>query len=158
MAQAPPEVMFYHLERSSLDEALPRLLEKTLQRGWKAMVQTTTPEHATALDAHLWVWKDDAFLPHAVAGDARFADDAAMQPIWISTDDDAPNDADVLFLVDGAERDTIDGFTRCVVIFDGRDEEGLAQARAYWKTLKAADYPMTYWQEVAKGKWEQKGN
>ena len=150
------EVLFYHLERQTLEQALPLLLEATLKRGWKAVVQTTSAERLSALDSHLWTYKDDAFLPHAAKGDARFADTAAAQPIWLTAEDEAPNDANVLFLVDGAARASIDGFQRTVFMFDGRDEDSVSQARASWAGLKDSGHELTYWQQSAEGKWEQK--
>jgi DNA polymerase-3 subunit chi len=151
------EVLFYHLERQTLEQALPLLLEATLKRGWKAVVQTGSAERVAALDTHLWTYKDDAFLPHAAAGDARFTDSAEVQPIWLTAEDETPNEADVLFLVDGATRASIEGFTRTVFVFDGRDEESLTQARAAWAVLKDSGHALTYWQQSAEGKWEQKG-
>lgn len=150
------EVLFYHLERQTLEQALPLLLAATLKRGWKAVVQTSSAERLSALDSHLWTYKDDAFLPHAAAGDARFADSADAQPIWLTTEDETPNGADVLFLVDGAARASIDGFTRTVFMFDGRNEDSVAQARQHWAGLKDSDHELTYWQQSAEGKWEQK--
>ena len=150
------EVLFYHLERQTLEQALPLLLEATLKRGWKAVVQTTSSERLNALDSHLWTYKDDAFLPHAAKGDARFVDSAAAQPIWLTAEDEAPNDANVLFLVDGAVRASIDGFQRTVFMFDGRDEESVAKARKHWAGLKGSGHELTYWQQSAEGKWEQK--
>ncbi len=147
--------MFYHLERSTLDTTLPLLLEKTLQRGWKAVVQPSSLARVAALDTHLWVWKDEAFLPHASSEDPAFTDSLASQPIVLTAAADNPNEAEVLFLVDGAKREAVDGFTRCIVIFDGRDEEALAAARQYWSALKDAKYPLTYWQEKERGKWEK---
>ena len=108
-----------------------------------------------ALDSHLWTYKDEAFLPHAAKGDARFADIAADQPIWLTDEAETPNEANVLFLVDGAERDMIDGFERCVFMVDGRDEESVARARMRWSELKNAGHDLTYWQQTAEGKWEQ---
>ncbi len=35
-----PEIWFYHLERSTLDQVLPTLLEKTLERGWRALIKS----------------------------------------------------------------------------------------------------------------------
>ena len=150
------EVLFYHLERQTLEQALPLLLEATLKRGWKAVVQTGSDERAKALDAHLWTYKDDAFLPHGRKGDARFADSASEQPIWLTAEDETPNDANVLFLVDGAERQGIAAFERTVFMFDGRDEESLSRARASWAGLKDSGHELTYWQQSAEGKWEQK--
>lgn len=150
------EVLFYHLERQTLEQALPLLLEATLKRGWKAVVQAGSPERVAALDAHLWTYRDDAFLPHAAKGDAQFAEHAAEQPVWLTDGDDTPNGAEVLFLVDGAERTAIDGFTRCVFLFDGRDETGVAAARGHWSRLKDSGHELTYWQQNGEGKWEQK--
>lgn len=150
------EVLFYHLERQTLEQALPLLLEATLKRGWKAVVQAGSPERVAALDKHLWTYKDDAFLAHAAAGDARFAAHADAQPIWLTADDETPNDANVLFLVDGAARDAIDAFQRIVFMFDGRDEESLAKARRHWAGLKESGHALTYWQQSPEGKWEQK--
>ena len=39
MSDAGPEIWFYHLERSTLDQVLPGLLEKTRERGWRALVR-----------------------------------------------------------------------------------------------------------------------
>lgn len=150
------EVLFYHLERQTLEQALPLLLSATLKRGWKAVVQAGSETRMQALDSHLWTYQDETFLPHAAKGDARFADHADAQPIWLTDEDETPNGANVLFLVDGAERDAIDGFERCVFMFDGRDEENVTRARARWSELKDAGYELTYWQQSTEGKWEQK--
>jgi DNA polymerase-3 subunit chi len=150
------EVLFYHLERQTLEQALPLLLEATLKRGWKAVVQAGSEERMQALDSHLWTFKDEAFLPHAAKGDARFTETAASQPIWLTHEDETPNEANVLFLVDGAERDAIDGFERTVFMFDGRDDDNVARARARWAALQDAGHELTYWQQSAEGKWEQK--
>ena len=149
------EVFFYHLERQSLEQALPLLLQATLKRDWRAVVQAGSAARVEALDSLLWTWREDSFLPHARAGDARF--DPADQPIWLTADDDTPNGAHVLFLVDGAMRDNLAGFERSVVIFNGRDEAAVAEARTHWKTLKEADHELTYWQQNTGGKWEKQG-
>ena len=151
------EILFYHLERQTLEQALPLLLEATLKRGWKAVVQTGSEERVAALDTHLWTYKDAAFLPHAAKGDDRFAAHIATQPIWITDDGDTPNEANVLFLVEGAQRDGLEAFERCVFMFDGRDDESVARARADWAKLKEAGHQLTYWQQTTEGAWEQKG-
>ena len=150
------EVLFYHLERQTLEQALPLLLEASLKRGWKAVVQAGSAERVQALDAHLWTYKDEAFLPHAAKGDARFTDHQAEQPIWLTDEDETPNAAEVLFLIDGAERPSIEQFQRTVFMFDGRDEESLGKARASWAALKDSGHELTYWQQTQEGKWEQK--
>lgn len=145
------EVLFYHLERASLETVLPGLLEKTLERGWKAVVRARSREKIDALDAHLWTYRDDSFLPHGSGGDG------ALNPVWLTEGEDAPNGAEVLFLVDGATADpaALAGFVRCVAIFDGADEAALAAARAQWRAVKESGAAATYWRQSASGRWEK---
>ncbi|WP_310539790.1 DNA polymerase III subunit chi [Phenylobacterium sp.] len=146
----PCEVWFYHLERTGLDQALPELLEKTLARGWKAIVRATGPQRVEHLDGWLWAYRDESFLPHAPADEPG----AARQPILLTTSDENLNAADALFLVDGAEPGELGDYTRCVVLFDGGDEEALATARRQWKSVKAEGLPASYWKQQARG-WEK---
>ena len=144
------EVWFYHLERTGLDQALPELLEKTLQRGWKAMVRTPAEDRIDHLDAWHWRYRDDRFLPHAPASEP----DAARQPILLTSDIENLNAADALFLIDGAEPGDLSGYQRCIVVFDGADEDQLRTARAQWTAVKARGLPMSYWKQQARG-WEK---
>ena len=147
------EVLFYHLERRGLDEILPGLLEKTLERGWRALIRADTAERADAIDTRLWTF-NDGFLPHAQLGDG----DPARQPVLITVEEGNPNSANVLFLVSGAAPPAWDGtaeFTRVVFLFDGRDPAAVEVARAAWKEAKAAGHEVTYWKENSAGKWEK---
>ena len=144
------EVWFYHLERTGLDQALPELLEKTLQRGWRAVVRAGAPDRIEHLDGWLWSYRDESFLPHAPDGEPG----AHRQPILLTTGFENPNAADALFLVDGAEPGELAGYTRCVVLFDGGDEAALAQARSQWTAIKRAGFPVSYWKQQARG-WEK---
>lgn len=148
------EVLFYHLERSRLADVLPDLLEKTLERGWRALVRTSSQEAAAALDEALWTAREESFLPHAAGGAADFA---ARQPVWITTGAESPNGAHVLFLVDGATSDphAISTFQRCVTIFDGADAAAIEAARAFWKACRDAGRSVTYWRQTGQGRWEK---
>jgi DNA polymerase-3 subunit chi len=147
------EILFYHLERASLESVLPGLLEKTLERGWKAVVRAPSRTRIEALDGHLWTYREDSFLPHGAGPDAE------RQPIYLTDLDEAPNGADVLFLVDGAMTDAAGAgkFARCVTIFDGADADAVAAARAFWKTARAAGHEATYWKQSDSGRWEKQG-
>src|SRR5580692_10598417 len=125
MTETPCDVWFYHLERTSLDQALPELLEKTLARGWKAVVRAGAAERIEHLDGWLWSYRDDSFLPHGVADEPH----AARQPILLTTSQDRPNGAEALFLIDGAEAGPLDDYARCILLFDGRDEAAVTAAR-----------------------------
>ena len=151
MAEAvATEVWFYHLERTGLEQALPELLEKTLQRGWRALVRVREAARLQHLDSWLWTYRDESFLPHAPDDEPN----AARQPVLLTTGFENANGADVLFLVDGAEPGDLGGYARCVVLFDGGDEAQLAVARAQWSAVKASGAAVSYWKQQARG-WEK---
>ncbi len=145
------EIGFYHLTRTGPDQALPRLLDRTLATGQRALVLCPSQESVATLDQALWQCPEPAWLPHGTAADG----DAELQPIWLATDDSAPNGARFLFLVDGADTPRIGGFDRVFDLFDGRDEAAVAQARQRWKAAKQAGHALTYWQQGPRG-WEKK--
>lgn len=149
-AAAPCEVWFYHLERTGLDQALPELLEKTLARGWRALVRAQDKDRIEHLDSWLWSYREDSFLPHAPADEPG----AARQPILLTTAQDNPNQADALFLIDGAEPGALEPYTRCVVLFDGNDEDALKTARRQWTQVKGTGLPVSYWRQKGRG-WEK---
>ena len=147
------EVLFYHLQNMTLESVLPPLLEKSLERGWRVVVQSTSEERADALDAHLWTYRDDSFLPHATW---RVAD-AADQPIILAIEEGNPNRAQVRFLVDSAAVPAdADGYERMVLVFNGDDADALAAARAAWTDCKARGFTAAYWQTDERGRWQRK--
>lgn len=145
------EIRFYHLQRLALDAALPKLLERTLDRGWRAVVLTASAERVEALSGQLWTYDDRSFLPHGAAADGH----AEHQPVWLTERDENPNGARVLFLVDGMRSENLGLFELVCVLFDGRDESAVAQARADWKGYQDGGHTLTYWQQTDRG-WEQK--
>jgi DNA polymerase-3 subunit chi len=146
------EVLFYHLTLSTLEEALPALLERTLQRGWRAVVQTGSEERRDSLDAHLWVYRDDSFLAHGTDRDLH----APAQPILLTVSQDNPNGATVRFVVDGADPPPADGYERLVFMFDGHDNSQVEAARGHWTRNKTAGHSVTYWQQTDDRRWERK--
>ncbi len=147
------EVWFYHLERTGLDQALPELLDKTLARGWRALVRATGADRLEHLDGWLWSWREDSFLPHGLASEPL----AERQPVLLTTGADNPNGAQVLVLIDGAEPGDLGPYTRCLVLFDGKDEAQLGLARRQWSALKAAGAALSYWKQSGEGRWEKSG-
>jgi DNA polymerase-3 subunit chi len=147
------EILFYHLQHQRLEWVLPTLLEKSLERGWRVVVQASSDERVEALDAHLWTYRDDGFLPHGTPNDAE----AAEQPILITSGYDNANDAQVRFLVDGAPFpvDTA-AYQRVVLLFDGDDPDAVSAARERWTEAKAQGFEATYWQPDEQGRWIKK--
>lgn len=145
------EIGFYHLLRTPLERALPRLLERALGEGYRIVVRAASTERVEHLNALLWTYDDSSFLPHGSARDGN----AASQPIWLTDRDENPNAATLLVLVDGVEAGDLPAFVRCLDLFDGGDAEAVQAARERWRRALAAGHTLTYWQQTGAG-WEKK--
>jgi DNA polymerase-3 subunit chi len=143
------EIAFYHLTRGTLEQVLPRLLEKVLESGRRAVVRCPGPERVEALDRALWTWAPDSFLPHGTAADG-FSD---RQPIYLTDGTERPNGAEVLVLVEDAAEDGLETFERVLVPFDGGDPAAVERARGRWRAFRAAGHRLVYWQQDADGRW-----
>jgi DNA polymerase-3 subunit chi len=147
------EILFYHLQGQKLEGVLTPLLEKSLERGWKVIVQGASEERIEALDAYLWTYRDDGFLPHGTWREPE----AAAQPVLLTLTDSNPNAANVRFLIEGAPVPSDAGsYARIVLVFDGDDEVAVAAARAHWTDAKAKGFEATYWQPDEQGRWVNK--
>lgn len=146
------EVLFYHLQTRTLEEALPGLLEKCLERGWKTVVQTGSTERRDALDAHLWTYSEESFLPHGIRPEEL--NDRAVR---LTAEPDAAAGATVRFLVDRAvPPDDAAGYDRLVFLFDGNDPDAVLDARVQWKAMKGLGLAPTYWIQDDRGRWAKK--
>lgn len=146
------EVAFYHLQRSRLDDVLPALLSKTLDAGKRAVVVVGSESRIDQLDGVLWTRDPASWLPHGSRRDGN----AGEQPVWLTDTDENPNGAQFLFLADGASSDSLESFERCFVLFDGNDDDAVAQARERWTSYKGAGHAVTYWKQGERG-WERQG-
>jgi DNA polymerase III subunit chi len=145
------EMGFYHLKTWTLDRALPRLLERALKDGHRIVVMAGSEERTMALDSLLWTYSDESFLPHGTARDGN----AARQPIWLTIDDENPNTATMLVLVDGARSARVAAYRRVCDMFDGNDESAVAAARQRWREAQEAGHSLVYWQQTEAG-WEKR--
>ena len=146
------EISFYHLERQPLEKALVALLERSLARGWRAVVQAGSAERVEALDTMLWTYDEASFLPHGTAKDGQ----PELQQVFLTTGDENPNGARVRFLVDGAPIADVAGYERAVYLFDGHDPDAVAEARRQWAAVKALGHTLSYWQQDDNGRWINK--
>lgn len=145
------EYWFYHLEASSLKGVLPGLLEKTLQKGWRALVKM--PKHALAdMDEYLWSFQDESFLPHGRDDEPQ----AAQQPILLSANASSAQGFDAIFLLGGAHLEDMDGAQRAMIMINGRDSEDVARERVRWKRLSQTGASLAYYQQNERGAWEKK--
>jgi len=147
------EIRFYHLQRRSLEDVLPVMLDRVLNRDGRRAVVLAAPERVRALNVHLWTYNDRAFLPHGAQEDG-FAED---QPVWLTDRDENPNGATALFLADGAESAHLADYALVCELFDGNDADAVTAARARWSAYKDAGHDLTYWAQDDQGRWAQKG-
>lgn len=147
------DLMFYQLSAQPLEKALPLLLEKSLQRGWKAVVEVSSEQRKKALDDALWTYSEGSFLPHGTDDEPG----AETQPVVITARTTNPNAANIRFLVDGARlMPDLNSYQRVAVMFDGEDPLALQAARDDWKQAKASGLVASFWQQNADGRWEKK--
>ena len=147
------DIAFYHLQGSSLESALPKLLEKTLEAGKRAVVMAGSEDRVEALNGVLWTFQQDSWLPHGSPRDGN----AEAHPVWLTIDDENPNGAAFLFLTDGATSANVGDYERCFELFDGNDPAAVEAARGRWSGYKDAGHALTYWQQSETGRWEEKG-
>ena len=146
------EILFYHLETQPLDKVLPVLVERSLERGWRVVVETGDEASLPTLDDLLWTYRPESFLPHGVAGSAQ----DARQPVLLTASADNANGATVRFFVHRAVPRGGEGYERLVYLFSGHDPEAMTEARAAWRAL-ASGNTLTYWQQDPSGRWAKKG-
>ena len=144
------DIWFYHLQRQPLEKVLPIVLEKSLERGWRAIVQAS-PERVKSLDDLLWSYAPESYLPHGCSPDADI-------PILLTSAPGNPMNAQIRICVDGTDvmPAAQDVYDRLIVMFDGNDEDQLAIARKQWSTLKSAGHSLAYWQQTEAGGWEKR--
>ena len=145
---------FYHLQKQTLEQVLPKLIEKAYETGAKIKIKIGNEARVEFINSLLWTYNEETFIPHGSKKDG-FAKD---QPIWLSSEDDNPNQAEMLFLVDGANFDisNVENFSRIFNIFDGNDEDSLQQARNFWKEVSSTEHEKNYFQQDDNGRWNKK--
>jgi DNA polymerase-3 subunit chi len=150
--RAMAEVLFYHLERQPLDKVLPQLLERSLKRGWRVVVQADSEERVEALSSLLWTYTDDSFLAHGTSRDGK----PEMQPVWLTSSSENPNAATVRFFVGGTSPSGYEGLSRAVLLIEGGDTEAVQRAREIWREASFLGHAVSYWQQDDHGRWQNR--
>jgi len=145
------EYWFYHLEASTVEGILPGLLEKTRQKGWRALVKLPQSQ-LKEMDDYLWTYKDDSFLPHGRDDEPL----AEQQPITLSANVETADGYQAVFLIGGTDIEDMSGVERCMVMINGRSENDVMRERKRWKALKETDAALSYYQQNDRGSWEKK--
>ncbi len=146
------DIMFYHLENKPWEQVLPGQLSKSLERGWRCVVQIGNNDRVEAVSELLWKNDADIFLAHGTSADGK----AERQPIWLTAETQNPNASNIRFFIEGAAVEDVTGLTRAVILFDGRDEVAVARAREDWKRFKAQGHDISYYQQDENLRWVNK--
>lgn len=144
------DIGFYHLTRTTLEDALAPLLGRTLEAGQRAVIRCRDAAQVKQLDEALWKAKTPVWLPHG----SQSMGHGPRQPIWLTKGEDVPNEARFLFLLDGGIGQGIEIFDRVFTLFDGNDIEAVSRARAFWSKTRQAGHNLAYWQQGERG-WQK---
>lgn len=145
------EISFYHLTTSPLERALPKLLEKSVSAGFRSVVVTSDEAQSDKINALLWSYDPNSFLPHGSKKDPH----PETQPIYITHEPEAPNSPDMLVITDGSALELDGALKKVLDIFDGQDEAQVAKARTRWKDYKAAGHEVSYYKQNEQGGWQK---
>lgn len=146
------DIRFYHLTSSPLERALPQLMEKALGAGFRVVIKTRDEAAMDKLNALLWTYNPNSFLPHGSAKDGN----PTAQPVYLTYEEENPNEATLLAITDGSTAPSPDSYARVLDLFDGDDAAAVQAARTRWKTYKDAGHALQYWQQNENGGWTQK--
>lgn len=142
-------IQFYHLLHTSLPDALAKLLQKILAQNSRALILVDDERAAKTLSDALW--QQSELLPHGTASNPTHAE---HQPIYITWNEENPNQSDILVTTHNVIPVMRDSFTKLLDIFDGRDEEMLAAARFRWSAYKDAGAQLQYIKQQLTGGWK----
>ncbi|HVR92077.1 MAG TPA: DNA polymerase III subunit chi [Novosphingobium sp.] len=139
-------VDFYQLGESSADAALALIARATLSAGERLLVVSGDDAQLARISDTLWAAKPETFLAHGLSGGSH--DD--RQPILLSDQLEACNQAKFVAFADGQWRDGADSFERVFLLFDAAT---LDSARGVWRMVGEREgVERRFWKQEA-GKW-----
>lgn len=94
-------VGFYHLTKTSLEQALPALLTRTMQVKEHGLVLCKDDQQVKILTEALWRITHPVWLPHGCHTSKHQDTSPEWQPIWLTIFEENLNEAAFLFLVGG---------------------------------------------------------
>lgn len=145
-------IQFYHLTATPLERALPKLLETIRGRDFKVSVVAKSQADVDRLNQLLWTYDPASFMAHGSEKD----DNAEQQPVFLTTQLEAPNRAEILLVTNGQQVEDTSAYERVLDMFDGSDEQAVSAARARWSKYKEAGHELSYMQQSEQGSWQQK--
>jgi len=146
------EIRFYHLQKQTLDQALPLIVEKAFNAGHKITIRLSTPQEVDRMNNILWSYKPNSFLPHG----SKKNNSSEKQPIWLTDKEENLNNSNVLILTQDLEEENIDAYDLCCELLEDKDKSALEAARKRWKIYLEHGHDVTYWHQSSSGSWQKK--
>ena len=116
-----------------------RLINQVYRSGHQIYVHTMDLEHARAIDDHLWIFREDSFIPHALQ------DTSIDAPIKIGCDQEPLDHQDVLINLSGEVPYFFSRFDRVAEVVPVEEDRRQA-ARDNYSFYKQRGYVLNYHQ------------
>ena len=146
------EVFFYHLTKTTLEIALPKILERALSEKWSIEIRTSANTNLDEISNAIWRGPEESFLPHCLEDHEDLQD----YPIVLCKSP-LKEWRDCLIVVDQGDlkENEVKNYKRVCLIFDAKIEVELSKARKSWKKLSEEGIKTVYWAEE-NGRWVKK--
>ena len=148
------EIIFYSSAPLQVENTLFTLIEKSYEKGYKSLLLFQDKEKCSVIDEKLWTYKQNSFLPH-LSKDEKFSDEIDI-PIYLSTKNENPYKAELLFSIDGFLPDHINNFERVIIIIDANDKILLEKYKKYYLDINKDFEDIVFYKSDDNGKWTEK--
>jgi len=148
------QIIFYSTAPLQVEKTLFALLEKSLEKGNKSLLLFKDKEKCLSINEQLWTYKQNSFLPH-ISEDDQIYDNIDI-PVYLSTKNENPFKAELLFSIDGFLPDNIDHFERVIIIIDVNDELLNEKYKNYYLDINKNFEDIVFYKSDDNGKWIEK--
>jgi len=148
------QIIFYNTAPLQVEKTLFALLEKSLEKGNKSLLLFKDKEKCLSINEQLWTYKQNSFLPH-ISEDDQIYDNIDV-PVYLSTKNENPFKAELLFSIDGFLPDNIDHFERVIIIIDVNDELLNEKYKNYYLDINKNFEDIVFYKSDDNGKWIEK--
>ena len=141
---------FYNSSHRNVVADISFLIEKLFKEKNRILVCCKDQETVEVIDAFLWTYKEDEFIPHSIATKEK----NSIYPILITTDIHEDYDHNVLLASSGVLIKETDWrkFAKAYYFFDDQENKEKENAREMWKNFSALNIVCKYWVNTA-NKW-----
>ena len=148
------QIIFYNTAPLQVEKTLFSLLEKSLEKGNKSLLLFKDKEKCLSINEQLWTYKQNSFLPH-ISEDDQIYDNIDV-PVYLSTRNENPFKAELLFSIDGFLPDNIDHFERVIIIIDVNDKLLNEKYKNYYLDINKNFEDIVFYKSDDNGKWIEK--